>query len=86
MKNLLFGLIMLASTASFASTNENFEAKTTTSEMTSIFSETTSEVKTSTVSDNDKWYMVTKITTHNYFILGYWVGSSVETETTIEWR
>lgn len=83
MKNLFLGLIMLAGTASFASTNENFVAKKTTSEMTSIFSETTSEVKTSSVSNDDKWYMVTTITTTSYFLFGYWVGSSVTTTTEI---
>lgn len=77
---------MLAGTASFASTTENLEAKETRSEMTAVFSETTSVTKSSIVNNDDKWYTKTVITTHNYFILGVWVGSSVDTVTTIIWQ
>ena len=81
MKNLFLGLVMLAGTASFATTNKSGELKTT--QINSIISETTSEIVTSSNEDALPWYMVTTVTTHNYFLFGYWVGSSVDTNTKI---
>lgn len=75
---------MLAGTASFANTTTK-ECSTSITEKNSVLIETTSEVKTSSFSNDDKWYLVTTITTHNYFLFGYWVGSSVETHTEIKW-
>jgi hypothetical protein len=84
MKNLFLGLIMLAGTASFANNNAK-ECLTSKTEINSVLTETTSVVKTSSFSNDDKWYFITKVTTHNYFLFGYWVGSSVDTQTTLVW-
>lgn len=84
MKNLYLGLIMLAGTASFANVTSNeIKANQTKTEQV-LTSTVSSEVTISNYDDDCKWYMITKITTHNYFFLGYYVGSSVDTETEIK--
>lgn len=75
---------MLAGTASFAnvSTNENKSNETKTDLV--LTSTVSSEVTYTNYDDDCKWYVYTTVTTHNYFLFGYWVGSSVDTETEIK--
>lgn len=85
LKSTIFALFfVLSMSSSFANVSAPKLAETELN--TEIFSSSTSSVVLEAYDDLCKWYTVTTIKTTSYFILGVWVGSSVETETTIECR
>ena len=84
MKNLFLGLIMFAGTASFANVSTNEIKSNETKTELVVTSTVSSEVTYSINEDDCKWYFITKIYTKNIVILGFVIGSYIETETTIE--
>lgn len=85
LKSLILAMFLtLGMTFSYANVTSN-EVKTNETKNELFFTSTVSNEVTYSINEDDcKWYMITHIHTTNYFVLGYWVGSSVETDTEIK--
>lgn len=74
---------MFAGTASFANVSTNDIKSNETKTELVVTSTVSSEVTYSINEDDCKWYMITEIKTKNIVILGFVIGSYIETTTTI---